>query len=178
MTKKQETEQKALLTLAHYDYQKGLNAYAFFKIHNHTTSEDLVQSTFLKTWAYLVKGGEIVLMKAFLYHILNNLIIDEYRKHSTSSLDDLLEKGFEPGADTSDRLIDYLDGKSATLLIDHLPIKFQKVMRMRYIQDLSLEEMSVTNNQSKNTIAVQLHRGLEKLRLLHSQAQSIFPLYQ
>lgn len=32
-------------------------------------------------------------MKAFPYHVLNNLIVDEYRKRKTASLDDLLEKG-------------------------------------------------------------------------------------
>jgi len=178
MTQEQKTKQQAILTSAHFDYHKSLNSYAFFKIHNQATSEDLVQNTFLKTWAYIVKGGQIETMKAFLYHILNNLIIDEYRKHKASSLDDLLEKGFEPGTDTSKQLMDYLDGKSASLLINRLPVKFQKVMQMRYIQDLSLEEMSIKNKQSKNTVAVQLHRGLEKLKLLYIQAQSTPPLYQ
>lgn len=44
-----------------------------------------------------MKGGKIDAMKAFLYHILNNLIVDEYRKRKTVSLDLLLEKGFDPG---------------------------------------------------------------------------------
>jgi DNA-directed RNA polymerase specialized sigma24 family protein len=40
-------------------------------------------------------------------------------------------------------------------------------MRMKYVQDLSLEEMSASTGLSKNTIAVQLHRGLEKMKLLY-----------
>jgi RNA polymerase sigma-70 factor (ECF subfamily) len=144
-----------------------LNAHAFFKTHNHATGEDLVQDTFMKTWKYLVKGGKIDVMKAFLYHVLNNLIVDEYRKRKTSSLDVLLEKGYEPGEDTTERLVNKMDGKAALLLIQQLPERYQKVMRMRYIQDLSLAEMSLITGQSKNTIAVQLHRGLEKLKVLY-----------
>ena len=170
MTPKQETQHQTALTVAHQDFEKGLNVHAFFKTHNHAMSDDLVQDTFMKTWSYLVKGGKIDVMKAFLYHILNNLIVDEYRKHKTTSLDVLLEKGFEPRVGHSGRLFDVLDGKAALLLIQRLHEPYQKVMRMRYVQDLSLKEMSLITGQSKNTMAVQVHRGLAKLKLLYIPA--------
>ncbi|MHB0865599.1 MAG: RNA polymerase sigma factor [Minisyncoccota bacterium] len=168
MTPKQEIQRKLLLTSAHQDYKKGLDSHAFFKTHNLAMSDDLVQDTFMKTWKYLAKGGKIDIMKAFLYHVLNNLIVDEYRRHKTTSLDVLLEKGYDPGDDRVENLINILDGKAATLLIQHLPQQYQKVMRMRYVQNLSLEEMSLLTGQSKNTLAVQAHRGLEKLKLLYN----------
>lgn len=168
MTPEQETQRQVVLTVAQHDYEKGLNMHAFFKVHDRALSEDLVQDTFMKTWSYLVRGGKVDVMKAFLYHILNNLIVDEYRKHKTISLDVLLEKGFEPGAGDSRRLFNILDGKAALLLIQRLPLAYQKVMRMRYVQDLSLKEMSLITGQSKNSVAVQIHRGLEKLKLLYN----------
>jgi RNA polymerase sigma-70 factor (ECF subfamily) len=168
MTPKQEARQQAILTTAHHDHEKALNLYAFFKVHNHALGDDLVQDTFIKTWMYLVRGGKIDLMKAFLYHVLNNLIVDEYRKRKTTSLDVLLEKGFEPGTDRSKHLVDFLDGKAALLLIARLPVAYQKVMRMRYVQDLSLKEMALITGQSRNAVAVQAHRGLEKLKLLYA----------
>ena len=172
MTPKQETKRQAVLTVAHHDFVKGLNLYAFFKVRDRAVSEDLVQDTFTKTWGYLVRGGKIEIMKAFLYHVLNHLIVDEYRKHKTTSLDVLLVKGFEPRererADHSGRLFNILDGKAAFLLIARLPEKYQKVLRMRYVQDLTLKEMSLITGQSKNSLAVQVHRGLEKLKLLYN----------
>jgi RNA polymerase sigma-70 factor, ECF subfamily len=172
MTPKEGTERKAQLTAAHYTYTKGLNAHALFKLSNNTMGEDLVQETFKKTWVYLVKGGKIDVMRAFLYHILNNLIIDEYRKrkHTTVSLDILLEKGFEPSEDTSERLFNMLDGKAALLLIQRLPVSYQKVMRMRYVQDLSLKEMALVTGKTTGALAVHAHRGLEKLKELHAHA--------
>jgi RNA polymerase sigma-70 factor (ECF subfamily) len=168
--KRQETQRQVVLSTAHTNFAKGLTAHAFFKTHNQATGEDLVQETFMKTWSYLVKGGKIDVMKAFLYHVLNNLIVDEYRKHKTSSLDVLLEKGFEPGEDHTEHLVDVLDGETAILLIQYLPERYQRVMRMRYVQDLTLTEMALLTGQSKNTMAVQLHRGLEKLKLLYNHA--------
>lgn len=170
MTPKQETQRQAVLTVAHHDYEKGLNLYAFFKVNDHALGEDLVQSTFIKTWSYLVKGGKVDVMRAFLYHILNNLIVDEYRKRKTISLDILSDKGFEPSSPGSQNLPNVLDGKAALILIQRLPEAYQKVMRMKYVQDLSLKEISLITGQSKNTIAVQVHRGLKKLKLLYSPA--------
>lgn len=168
MNTKQEKQRQDILTLAHQTYGKGLSSHAFFKVHDKSISDDLVQDTFLKTWKYLVKGGKIDLMKAFLYHVLNNLIVDEYRKHKTTSLDALLEKGYEQSTGDPEKLLRILDGKAALLLIQYLPEKYQKVMRMKYVQDLSLKEMSLVTGQSQNAIAVQAHRGLEKLKLLYN----------
>ncbi len=169
MTNKQRILQQAILTAAHQEYAKGLNARAFFKVNDRAIGQDLVQDTFLKTWKYLVKGGKIDIMKAFLYHILNNLIVDQYRKHTTTSLDLLVEKGFDPKSDDSGRLFNVLDGRALLLLIQHLPVAYKKVMHMRHVQDLSLKEMSLLTGQSKNAVAVQLHRGLGKLKVLYNR---------
>jgi RNA polymerase sigma-70 factor, ECF subfamily len=167
---RQTMKQQSVLSTAYRDYEKKLNLHASFKLHNLEVSKDLVQDTFMKTWKYLVKGGKIDVMKSFLYHILNNLIVDEYRKRRTSSLDVLLEKGYEPSEDNSERLTNALDGKTAIILIQRLPIKYRKVMRMRYVRGLLLGEIALVTKQSKNTVAVQLHRGLAKLKLLYNHA--------
>ena len=166
---KKDASIRAELTDAHREYEKALRSRALFKTNDVSKSEDLVQATFMKTWAYLVKGGEVATMKAFLYHVLNGLIIDEYRKHQTSSLDVMLEKGFSPEYDDSERLVNVLDGKEAVLLIKRISPKYQKVMRMKYVQGLSLSEMALITGQTKNTIAVQAHRGLIELRALYNR---------
>jgi|SRR3989344_1240460 len=167
----QVLESNLILTAAYNDYRRELGAHAFFKVRDQLTSQDLVQDTFIKTWHYLVRGGRIDTMKAFLFHVLNHLIIDEYRKRKVSSLEVLLEEGFEPWVDNSERLFNVLDGQAAFLLIELLPPNYKKVTHMRYVQGLSLQEMSLITGQSKNSIAVQLHRGLEKLKLLYTRTQ-------
>lgn len=168
MNKKQENDRQEELTVAHTDYNKALNAYAFFKVNDRALGQDLVQDTFMKTWNYLIKNGKIEGMKAFLYHVLNNLIVDEYRKkkHKQSSLELLMEKGFSPHTDESGRLANIFDGRKAILLIQYLPIVYQKVIRMRYVQELSLKEISILTGQSENAISVRVHCGIQKLKLL------------
>lgn len=168
MNKMQQTKQQDILSLAHYTYQKALHSYAYFKVSDHSVGDDLVQDTFLKTWKYLIKGGKITLMKSFLYHVLNGLIIDTYRKKKYPSLDKMLENGYESGTDDTEHLFNFSDGEAAVVLIKKLPSPYKKVIHMRYVQDLSLDEMSGITGQTKNTVAVQVHRGMEKLRVLYN----------
>jgi DNA-directed RNA polymerase specialized sigma24 family protein len=95
------------------------------------------------------------------------LIIDEYRRKKTNSLDTLLDKGFEPSTGNTDALTNFLDGKKAIILIQRLPEMYRQVMRMRHVQDLSLNEISLITGQTKNAITVKLHRGLEKLKIIY-----------
>ncbi len=170
MTPQEKVQQEEVITSAHHDYEKGMGSYAFFKTNDHCMAQDLVQDTFMKTWRYLVKGGKIILMKPFLYHVLNQLIIDQYRKHKTTSLDLLREKGFEPSFDHSENIFNKLDGKSASLLIKDLPIKYEMIIRMRFIQELSIREISLITGQTQNSVAVRTRRGLIKLRKLYSHS--------
>lgn len=170
MTKAGEIRQRTILAEAYQNYEGRLCSYAFSKVNDRALSEDLVQETFIKTWEYLAKGKNVELMKAFLYHVLNSLVVDEYRKHKAASLDVLLEKGHEPTAGCPDRTVAVLDGKAAIHLIQKLPQKYREVVYMRYVQELSLGEMACLTGQSKNAVAVQVHRGLRKLKLLHESA--------
>ena len=78
-----------------------------------------------------------------------------------------MEKGLEPGFDHVDRLVNFIDGKAAFLLIEKLPVKCREIIRMRYAQSLSIEEISAITGQTKNAIAVQSLRGLARLRILY-----------
>lgn len=168
ITQTQLGQQRTILTSGYNDFSKGLYRYAFLKTSNEALADDLVQSTFLKTWLYLQRGGNVLIMGAFLQHVLNRLIIDEYRKHKSTSLDVLQEKGFDPISGDSDRHIDVLDGEQLMALIAKLPVLYQEVMWLRYMQELSIKEIAVITGQTNNAITVQAYRGLEKLKVLHT----------
>lgn len=167
LTVEEKLQLQMIMTSAHVDFEKGLLRHAQFRVSDHGVCDDLVQDTFMKTWVYLVKAGKIDLMKPFLYHVLNCLIIDEYRKKKSSSLDVLLDKGFEPGSDDFARAVDMLDGQAAIALISQLPVAYQKIMTLRYVEDFSLAEIALETGLTKNSVAVKTHRGMEKLRALY-----------
>lgn len=170
LSRKRRTEIDVEMADAHGLNHVAMTKRAVFKTSDVELGDDLVQTTFLKTLLYLQKGGKIDIMRAFLNRVLNDLIVDEYRKRKTVSLDTLLENGFEPGINYTEQLIDIIDGKKVILLIDQLPKKYQTVVKMRYVQGLSLKEISVLTKQTQNTIAVQSYRGLQKLKVLEANS--------
>jgi RNA polymerase sigma-70 factor (ECF subfamily) len=159
------------LTQAHNDFVEVLTYYTLLRVHNKSLSEDLVQETFLKTWKYLLKGGEVVMMKAFLYHVLNGLIIDEYRKqkYMQYSLDFLQENGFDIQTDEHTRTNkgESVDIKVVQECIAELPDKYREIVRMRLILDMSLEEIAKICKKPKNLLAVQIHRGIKIIQRLY-----------
>lgn len=157
------------MTSAFESYQPGMEKLALYKTNSIEIGHDLVQATFLKTLLFLQKGGKIHIMRSFLNHVLSDLVIDEYRKRKTSSLDILLEKGYELSFDENERLMDVFDGKAVVVLIPLLSKKYQTIIRMRYLQDLSLKEMALLTGQSENTVAVQAHRGVAKLKQIYEE---------
>lgn len=159
-----------ILADAYRDFVRELSRYANIKVRNAALTDDLVQTTFMKTWLYLLKAGKIELMRAFLYRVLNHLIIDEYRRKKALSLDLLVAKGLQVAATNAENIFNAIDGKALVPLIKELPPKYRGVLTMRYAQDFSIREMSAVTHQSPRTVSVQLHRGLAKLRRLYAEA--------
>jgi RNA polymerase sigma-70 factor (ECF subfamily) len=167
MTSQKEISLKDTLATAYETFEKGLLVHAKFRISDPAMCDELVQDTFIKTWNYLLREGKIDLMKPFLYHILNCLIIDEYRRHKNFSLDRLISDGFDIRDDVIERHINELDGEALAKLITSLPAPYASMLQMRYIEDLTLKEIADKTGCTKNTAAVQVHRGLAKLRTLY-----------
>lgn len=151
---------------AYDENSDALFRHCFFKVHDRDKALDILQDTFVKTWDYIVKGKEILNMRAFLYKTLNNLIIDEYRKKKTVSLDGLREDGFEPEAEGGVTAEDRFMGEKALKFLEQIPNPYRDAVFMRYINSLELHEIAEVTGETENTVSVHVHRGLDKLREL------------
>ena len=160
---------------AYEKYAGALFRHAAFRISNRERALDLVQDAFLKTWDYVQGGGEVEQYKAFLYRILNNLIIDEYRKKKSSSLDEILEN--DTGAmeerlshgsvrETEEQFDETRMLEEIRAHIPELPDTYRDVITMRYIDGFTPKEIASMMCLSENVVSVRLHRGTHKLRLL------------
>jgi RNA polymerase sigma-70 factor (ECF subfamily) len=160
-----------IIVRAYKDHEKSLLKQSFFKLGNEDLSDDLVQTTFLKTWEYLLKENKIQHVRGFLFHVLNNLIIDEYRKKENLSLDALEEAGLQIVFDDSEHLINQADGKTAMLLIPLLKEKHRKVVSMKFEEEKTIKEIAEATKQPHNTVVVQIRRGINELAILFRVAE-------
>lgn len=150
-----------------YDqFSDAIFRHCYFRVHNPDIAKDLMQDAFTKTWQYLVDGGEIDNIRAFLYKTATNLIIDLSRKKQTISLDTLEESGFEPGYDTRKDIDNNIEVKRILKVIDKLDDAYRDVVIMRYVDDLPPKEIARIIGESENNVSVRIHRGLNKLKEL------------
>lgn len=159
-------------TEAYEQNADALFRYAFFNVSNRELAKDLVQETFTKTWDYVASGKVITNLKAFLYKIMKNLIIDYYRSKKTSSLDILIEEeNFDPPAENDDqeKAETRLDARIAFSILDKIPKEYREVIMMRCVEELSFKEIAYITEETENTVAVRYHRGLKKVKEIFNQ---------
>jgi len=162
-------------TAAYEEYADSLFRHCYFRLSNRERAAELTQDAFMKTWDAIGKGQEIDNYRAFLFRVLNNLIIDEYRKKKSSSLDALLEKdGVTEGSfselqtggleEELKKIEIQFQSKELEQALIQLPEAYRSVIVMRFINELKPSEIADILNESENAISVRINRGVKKLQ--------------
>ncbi|MFN3188281.1 MAG: RNA polymerase sigma factor [Candidatus Paceibacteria bacterium] len=172
------------------EYNDALFRHASLRISDREKAIDAVHDTFTKVWMYVKNGQTIDTYRPFLYKVLNNLIIDTYRKQRESSLDALLEQeGVSEGTfddlseNTTEALAATIDGKQAFTLLETLPDVYREVLILRFVDELGPREISQLIEETENVVSVRIHRGLKLLReKMHTEIavreQNLFSIQQ
>ncbi len=165
---------------AYHSHSDAIFRFILFKIDNREKALDFTQETFMKTWMHITKNGAPQNIRAFLYRVAGNMIIDEYRRRGkkdyvTDSLENMSETGFEPSAETNEleSAMNRLDGANVMSLLKELPNMYSSVIIMKYSEDMSISEMSESLGVSQNVVSVRLNRALKKLKDVVDSNQNI-----
>lgn len=157
---------------AMYDmFAARMYRHAVSRVGERKTAEDIASQVFLKAWEYFDASGKpIENVRAFLYHIAQNLITDYYRKkgRETISLESLPEHHHLLRTDrTAHKHLEEQETvteieKSLALLED----EYRDIVVWRYIDELSVTEIAALTGKTSNAVYVTVHRAIKKLRVL------------
>lgn len=148
--------------------------HAALRLSDRERAVELTQECFLRGWEYIQRGEVIEEYRPFLYRVLNNLIIDEYRRRKPLSLDAMLEHEETRDAVEGALLGDETQALEESLIrfeieqvvraLHYLPERYRDALVMRYIDGLSIAEIAEQVQESPNAVSVRIHRALRKLR--------------
>ena len=164
------SQEEAFLT-AFDAYAEALFRHAYFRVSDREKAKDLVSDAYAKTWDYVAKGNHVDDFRPFLYRTLNRLIIDEYRRKKTESLDALLDEQDVPegafeelvqGSREETELA--LDAQRIPELLTSMPYAYREVVVLRYLDGLMPQEIADMLNEPVNTVSVRIHRGVAWLK--------------
>lgn len=155
-------------------YKDKIFHLAFRMLHDRHEAEEVVQETFLRVYTNLNRYDENQKFSTWIYRIGTNLCIDRLRKRKPSySLDAEIKDGEDndwystlPSSEETPEEQVILSEVQTKIreAIETLPEKYKAVLILRYLQDLSLQEISEVLSMPITTIKTRLHRGREFLR--------------
>jgi RNA polymerase sigma-70 factor, ECF subfamily len=156
-------------------YKDKIYYLAYRMLNNVQESEDVVQETFLRVFKNLDRYDEKQKFSTWIYRIATNLSIDQLRKRKAAySLDAGMAADGE-GTDYYSTLASTDPTPESQLIltetqrtirraIDQLPEKYKSVVILRYMHDMSLQEISEVLDMPVTTVKTRVHRGREYLR--------------
>lgn len=162
--------QKEAFGVIYNYYLPKIYRFVFLKVSNKTTAQDLTHEAFLNAWKNLkTYESRECPFSSWLYQIARNEVIDFYRtRKKIIPLEELQEAIEEKSLKINQEKIDtVLRLEQIKYLIKFLKPEQQDVLIMRFIEDLSSEEIAAAINKSPGAVRLIQHRALNSLKELY-----------
>ncbi|GGF18935.1 RNA polymerase sigma factor [Echinicola rosea] len=169
----EQKDQQAYATLMKR-YKKAVYFMILKMIRDADDAEDLTMEAFAKAFRNLHKFKKDYTFSTWLFRIATNNTIDFIRKKKlkTMSLNNTLtdDGGNSVNIDVEDddnnpqdEFIKSQRIEMVRIFVDKLPAKYRKLVKLRYFDELSYDEIAQELDKPLGTVKAQLHRSRELL---------------
>ena len=146
-------------------HQGKLYNFIYRYTRNRQDAEDLTQDTFVKAFRYFDRYDSRYPFGAWLFTIGRRTVCNHFRGfRPTEELSfDVVENAATPDdeAENEDRKQSMWD------LAKKLKAEYQEVLVLKYIEDLSIEDIARVIGKSKTNVKIRLFRARNQLKKLH-----------
>jgi len=152
----------------------ALKTFAYHLSYNEEDANDLVQETYMKAHRFIDKYMQGTNAKAWLFKIMKNAYINEYRKKSKRprkvdfqeiiTYQDTDSAGSTKYLDLRQELFQDMMGDEVTIAINALPIDFRTVILLCDVEGFTYEEISKIIDVPIGTVRSRLFRARNMLK--------------
>ena len=152
----------------------ALQTFAYHLTYNQDDADDLVQETYMKAYRFIDKYEQGTNAKAWLFKILKNAYINEYRKKVRQPIKVDFEDIVTYHDTDDDRISGYSDlrqeifenmmGDEVTTAINSLPLDFRTVILLCDIEGFTYEEIASIIDVPIGTVRSRLFRARNLLK--------------
>ncbi len=157
----------------------SLYNFAYHLTYNEEDSNDLVQETYMKAYRFIDSYEQGTNAKAWLFKILKNAFINEYRKKAKQPIkvdyEDVVAyqdlEDARPGGtvDLRQEIFQGMIGDEVTRAINSLPVDFRTVILLCDIEGFTYEEIAKIIDIPIGTVRSRLHRAREMMKVMLSR---------
>ncbi len=149
------------------DHIDQIYRFVLFKVSSKEIAEDITSEVFLKTWQYIQdRSKEIGDIRAFLYRIARNLVIDFYRERAKNSTIPLDENFINlPNKEDIRITVEQKDSlEEIYRAMRKLKNEYQEVLLLRFVDELSTSEIASVLEKKRGAVRVLLSRAERALK--------------
>ena len=153
---------------------EALKTFAFYLTYDEEEANDLVQDTYLKAFRFIEKYDKGTNAKAWLFKILKNAYINNYRKKSKQPDEVDFEEviNYHESDDLSksqysylkEEIVENMMGDEITRALNALPPEFKTVILLADVEDFSYKEMAKILDIPVGTVRSRLFRARNMLK--------------
>jgi len=159
-----------------YPLIDSLYNFAYHLTYNEEDANDLVQDTFLKAYRFAESYEQGTNAKAWLFKILKNAFINEYRRKSKEpskvDYEDII--GYQDAEDAKPagtvdlrhEIFQGMIGDEVTRALNALPVDFRTVILLCDIEGFTYEEIAKIIDIPIGTVRSRLHRARDMLKVM------------
>jgi len=144
----------------YYRYYNDLYRFFWLRINSKDKAKDLVHDVFIRIWEKRSSIDSNKSIKAYIYRIANNLLIDSYRKKSSQQT--YIAENVSATDVSTDESLEHVT--AVKLAINNLPEKIRIVFILSRHQGLKYAEMAQTLDISIKTGESRMGKAFRLLR--------------
>ena len=174
LTDKEQAQRDRVFDNELLPHMDALKTFAYHLTFDDDDAEDLVQETYMKAYRFIDKYQEGTNAKAWLFKILKNAYINQYRKkvkrptkvdfEEIISYHDSDDKSSTSYLDLREEIFENIMGDEITTAINNLPIDFRTVVLLCDVEGFTYEEISKIIDVPIGTVRSRLFRARNILK--------------
>lgn len=149
-------------------YQENLGLiyrFVYSKVGNREEAEDLTSQIFVKAVRGVDTGRGALSIQKWLFQVAHTTVADYWRSYyriSVSSLEELLEAGWEGPANEEEAEFNANPVERVQRILQALPEHYREVLRCRFLLNLSIRDTALRMGLSEANIKVLQFRALKR----------------
>jgi len=142
-------------------------------------AEDILQEAFLKVWKNLNNIDVSMKFSSWLFRVVHNQAISHLRKRSAFNRG---IESFNEDLDSADKAQQVPDTERASgievrsvhHILDMLPVQYKEVLVLKFLENMSYEEISDVLRIPEGTVAIRISRAKKQFRKLAEGSPDFF----
>ena len=164
-------------------YQPEIFRMIYYRTRSRMDAEDLTQDVFLRAYKHIGRLEAPGLFRSWLYRIAVNRVRDHYRRQKIKSLVGWVSVDEETFQESEEMAVapeatERLDRKDFWMrvekMMDCLSVKEREAFMLRFLDQLSIKEMTTAMKKSESTVKTHLYRALNKIKAAVSDMDGLW----